>query len=150
MSENNKLAYLAGAMEFTTDRGAIWRRRYSEALEECGITSISPLDGEDKIKKGHKMRELKKTDIDQYIDIMRQIIDRDLTIVRKVDMLVVSWEGEVSTGTCHEVGYAYQLGKPCYLVTSMSDEDVPGWFLACFTERFSTLEKLVDFLGSKQ
>ena len=146
MRKKNKTVYLAGAMESLADEGLSWRRQFSTVLQSIGIKSIIPNDEEKNIKEKYNMAELKKTDIDKYIEIIRAFISMDLKFVENVDMLIVKWEGEVTSGTIHEVGYAYQLGKPCYLVTSKLPHEVPGWFLACFTKTFTNLDSLISYL----
>lgn len=144
--KKKKLCYLAGPMEFAHNEGINWRRAYEKALAELAIDCIIPNDEEKAIKKNIKMPDLKETDIDRYIEIMRAFIDQDLKFVETVDMIIVRWEGETTTGTVHEVGYAYQLRKPTYLVSSLKNKDIPGWFLACFTKKFSSLKDLLAFL----
>lgn len=146
MKKTNKTGYLAGPMESAVDEGIAWRRKFSRALKNIGIDSIIPNDEEIQIKKEYDLPELKKTDIDKYIKIIRSFIEMDLKFVKAVDMLIVKWEGEMSSGTFHEVGYAYQLKKPCYLVTSKQLYEVPGWFLSCFTKVFPDLNALITHL----
>lgn len=141
------LAYLAGAMEYAYNEGINWRRIYQKILaKECNISAIIPNDEEKKIKKDYNFNYLKENNLDKYIEIMRQFIDADLQFVESVDMLIVRWEGERTAGTVHEVGHAYQIGTPCYLVTSKKPIEVPGWFLACFTKYFPSLKALVQYL----
>jgi nucleoside 2-deoxyribosyltransferase len=146
MSKINKIAYLAGAMESLKDEGLSWRRKFSSALEKVGIKSVIPNDEEKDIKQKYNLAELKKTDIEKYVEIIRSFITMDLKFVETVDMLIVKWEGEVTTGTVHEVGYAFQLKKPCYLVTSKKLHEVSGWFLSCFTKVFPDLDCLIHYL----
>ena len=141
-----RTCYLAGPMEYAHNEGINWRRTYAKALEECSISCIIPNDEEKEIKKNINMSDLKENDIEKYIEILRAFIDQDLKFVETVDMIIVRWEGELTTGTVHEVGYAYQLKKPTYLVSSLKNKDIPGWFLACFTKKFSTMTELMDFL----
>ena len=150
MRKKNKTAYLAGAMESLKDEGLLWRRQFDAALKPIRIKSVIPNDEEKDIKKNNNMAELKKSDINKYIKIIRSFISMDLKFVEEVDMLIVKWEGEQTYGTVHEVGYAYQLKKPCYLVSSKPTYEIPGWFLACFTKKFSTLQELIGFLMEEQ
>jgi nucleoside 2-deoxyribosyltransferase len=146
MKKRNKVAYLAGAMESLKDEGLSWRRKFSRALKELHIDSVIPNDEERDIKKKYNLPELKKTDLDKYIEIIRSFIKMDLKFVETVDMLIVKWEGENTAGTIHEVGYAYQIGTPCYLVTSQPLHEVPGWFLSCFTKVFPDLDTMIWYL----
>lgn len=141
----NKTCYLAGSMEYSQDEGTSWRIKYKEALKKYGINCIIPNEEEKKISHNVDIKKLKKENIEKYIITMRDIIKMDLSLIDTVDMLIVKWDGEVSTGTTHEVGYAYQLGKPVYLISSVPVCDIPGWFLACFTEIFPSFEEILLF-----
>jgi len=148
--ENNKIAYLCGPMEYADDNGDEWRREYASKLLELNIRSIVPNNEEKKIKGIYSMNELKKSNIGKYIQIMREFIRMDLTFVEAADVIITRWEGEASAGTIHEAGKAYELGKPCYLITSRSDKEVLGWFLACFTKIFNSLDELVEYLKDER
>jgi nucleoside 2-deoxyribosyltransferase len=141
-----KTIYLAGPMEHDYNEGLNWRRSYEKALGEINIKCVVPNDEERDIKKNISMKSLKKNDIEKYISIMRQFIKQDLLFVDTVDMIVVRWEGQPTAGTIHEVGHAFEIGKPCYLVSSLPNEEILGWFLACFTKKFSSLKELIEFL----
>jgi len=149
-NKNKKLAYLAGPMECDHNEGLNWRRTYEKTLGKVGIKCIVPNDEEKHIKKNINVKELKKTDIDKYISIIREFIKQDLKFVDTVDMIIVRWEGQPTAGTIHEVGHAFEQRKPCYLVSSLPNEDVLGWFLACFTKRFYSLKELVEFLKDEK
>jgi len=140
--------YLAGAMEATIDNGRGWRKEYRDKLKDLGIDCIIPEEGEDKIIKGIDLRELKKSNLKQYKDIIRKIIFRDLEIIRKKsDFIIVKWDGEPTTGTIDEVGYNFhELHRKNYLVTSLNPIDISGWFLSCFEEIFISLDELIQYL----
>jgi len=146
--KKNKVAYLAGAIEILEDEGIYWRRIFSKALKRYNIDCIIPNDeeGQVKIKEKVDLKEMKKVDIDRYVEIVRGFIKMDLEFVETADMFIVKWEGELTSGTFHETGYAYQLKKPCYLVTSKPLCEVPGWFLACCTKTFPNLDALLKFI----
>jgi len=150
MKKVNKSAYLAGPMEFVEDEGLAWRRKFSRALKKVGVKCIIPNDEEKQIKKRVDMAKLKKTDLRKYVKIIREFIRMDLEFIDNVDMLIVKWEGEVSAGTMGEVTYAYKIGKPNYLVTSVPLQDVPGWFLACCTAVFPSMEKLIEYFKEEE
>jgi nucleoside 2-deoxyribosyltransferase len=142
----NKTAYLAGPMEKDINEGIGWRRQYEKELKVFGIDCIVPNDIEAQIKEEVDIWDLKSKDIDKHIEIIRQFIKQDLKIVEKSDMLIVKWEGQPTAGTIHEVGYAYQLGKPCYLISKCSNMEILSWFLACFTKKFYSFEEFKNFL----
>lgn len=140
------LVYLVGAMENAPDDGIKWRRRFAKELGKLNIECIIPNDKEKEILKNIDIKKLKKDDIDKYIEIIRKFISMDLKFVEKVDAIICYWDGTYSSGTIHEVGYAYQLKKPTYLVSSVDEVDIPGWFLSCFTKRFYSLKHLIEHL----
>jgi hypothetical protein len=142
----NRLAYLAGAMEMVPDEGEAWRREYAKKLSEIGIRSIIPNDEENNIKRNVNMKSLKTKDINKYIFIMRDFMRADITFIEAADFFITRWEGEISAGTMGEATFAFLMKKPSYLITSMFPKDVPGWFLACFTEVFSSIDELIEYL----
>jgi len=146
-----KTCYLAGPMEFTADGGRAWREEYRDLLKEyLEVDCIIPEEEESLITNQKELNRLKKENIFEYTELMRKIIDLDLNFVDNVDMLIVRWEGEAMSGTIHEVGHAYEAGKPCYLVTSKPFHEVPGWFLATFTEIFESIACLMMFLADEK
>jgi nucleoside 2-deoxyribosyltransferase len=148
--DKNKLIYLCGPMEYAADCGVQWRKEFSEVLAKKNYRCISPNEEEEFIKKKYKVdAETKKNNIDEYISGIREFITLDLTFVESADMLVCKWEGEQCSGTIHEVGYARQISKPSYLITSKPLYEVPGWFLSCFTKCFKTIDELINFLEGK-
>lgn len=138
--------YLAGSIEYSEDSGLIWRREFAKELNSLGIKCIVPNDEEENILNGIDIKELKKKNIFKYKNLMRKFIDLDLSLIDKSDFIVCRWEGEMSAGTFHEVGHAYENNQPLYLVTSFNYVDIPGWFFACFDRVFPDLKSLIDFL----
>lgn len=145
---NLPIAYLAGPMEDCEDYGKNWRLEYTELLAKQGIDVINPslLEAEQLKLAGvetlDEFKALKLENPARYKVAMRRIIDLDLCAVASSDGIICKWNGERTAGTTHEVGYAFQLGLPCYLVTSVEEKDILGWFLACFDEHAKTLEEL--------
>jgi len=147
---DNRLIYLCGPMENALDDGIAWRRKFNNELIKMGFRCIIPNDEEAEVKKHNDMPSLKTSDLNKYKVIMRDFIRADLTFVSSADFTICCWNGEVSAGTMGEATYGFYLNKPSYLVTSMSLQEIPGWFLACFTEVFSSLEELVDYLKENE
>lgn len=144
--EGKQRCYLAGPMEYTEDNGIGWRLEFAAALKHLGVECVIPEHEEEHILKGRDWVTLKRNNLFEYKEMMREIIDQDLYFVETVDFIVVHWNGERMSGTVHEVGKAYEIGKPVYLVTPKEFSEVPGWFLGCFTEQFHTLEALTHYL----
>jgi hypothetical protein len=146
MAKDIKICYLAGPIENTIDEGKKWREEYSSLFKEfLDIESINPaeLAGIDQTE----LIRLKKTNSVLFIEKMRELIDRDLTIIDQVDIVVGRWDGEVSSGTIGEAQHAFLTGKPFYLVSPRPFTEIPGWFAACCSEIFETVGCLMMFLG---
>ena len=133
-------------MEYAEDAGISWRLRYRDLLESIGISCVIPQEEEVELISQDDLRKLKLANPTEYIEVMRGFINMDLNFVTTLDFLIVNWKGERMSGTVHEVGYAYQLGKPSYLVTTKDFHEIPGWFAACFTKIFSNSGELMSFL----
>jgi nucleoside 2-deoxyribosyltransferase len=133
-------------MEFAEGAGLNWRLEFKKALTKLGMDSVIPNKEETYITSQEELANFKKNNITAYIQVMRKLIDLDLNFVETLDLIVVRWEGERMSGTVHEVGHAYEIKKPVYLVTSKSWEEVPGWFLACCSSMFHSLEELISYL----
>ena len=135
-------------MEFAPDHGKVWREEYRDLLKEyLEIDSIIPEEKEYLIANHKNLIDLKRENIFEYVNYMREIIKLDLSLVDQADLVIVRWECEMISGTVHEVARAYETNKPCYLVTSKPFHEVPGWFLALFTEIFESIACLMMFLA---
>jgi nucleoside 2-deoxyribosyltransferase len=146
----DKLAYLAGPMEYSDGEGLEWRREFSHKLSKVGYKSIIPNDEEKSIKEKYDVSmEAKINNIEEYIEGVREFMLLDLTFVEAADCIVCKWEGERCSGTVHEVGYSRQIGTPSYLVTSQPLHTVPGWFLSSFTKCFINIDELISFLEAE-
>jgi nucleoside 2-deoxyribosyltransferase len=140
------IAYLCGPMEYAVNLGEDWREEAISLMFKLEILCISPNKEQQLIQKQEDLNYLKANDQQRYLQIMRKFISADLGFVKKADFLIVHWNGELSAGTMHEAGYAYQLGKPVYLVSPRNFEDIPGWLLGCSTKHFNNLNELSLFL----
>ena len=149
MRNYKRICYLAGPMESVKDAGRGWREVYSEELKQLGFMCIIPEDKEEFITNQEELNDLKKTDRHQYVDIMRKLISLDLKFVETADIIVTRWNGEVTAGTIGEAQHAYLEGKLIYLVTDKEFHEIPGWFGACFTEIFDSLDCLLLYLSEE-
>jgi hypothetical protein len=143
------IAYLAGSMEYSDDGGILWRREFESKLKPIGIDCIIPNDNEEKIIGYIDLKELKKTDIEDYKVKMRSLIINDIFIIEKVDLIIVKWEGELLYGTIGELTHAFICEKPSYLITSKDEYDVGGWFLACFKKVFKNIDDFINYTKTK-
>jgi len=150
--EGRKRCYLAGPMEFTTDNGLGWRLEFQKALAPLKIECFVPGVEEEKLLgiSATEFAALKTINPSQYKSVMRKIIRADLDEVLSSNFVITRWEGERVSGTIGEAQHAYLNHIPNYLVTDQSIKNIPGWFLACFTEIFGNLDELVSFLGGNQ
>lgn len=142
----NKKAYLAGPMEYAANAGLDWRLEYRDDLANLEIDVIIPEYEEGGICTQEQLNHLKVHDIESYIRIMRQLITLDLRFVETVDLIVCYWDGERMSGTVGEFQKAYEIGRKTCLVTPRPFIEIPGWFLACSTDRFHTKEELLVHL----
>jgi len=165
MSKYRELIYLAGAMETVADAGLSWREEYKEELDQfLEADVIIPGEHEGKIvdkylgedteglSNQERINNLKKTYIKTYVEIMRDFIEFDLKRIDDCDLVICRWNGERTAGTIGEVQHCYLFGKPVYLILGpdVKEEEVPGWFLACFTEVFDTLGCCIGHLAQKK
>ena len=142
---------MAGPMEDTEDNGIGWRVEFREALKEFDIECIIPEENEKGlIPEDINIREVKKSNIEEYKKYVRKFIELDLNFVEEADFLIVKYEGEETSGTIGEVQYAYQLGKPVILISSLPEEKISGWFLSCCSIKLNSLEELVEYLREQQ
>jgi nucleoside 2-deoxyribosyltransferase len=77
---------------------------------------------------------------------MRAIIDYDLGLVEKADLIVARWsEGcKTGAGTHSELTYARKLRKMTYLVNEA--KNIPEWTQGCVNRIFSSMEELQKYL----
>lgn len=142
----NWLCYLAGPIEYVNDFGINWREEYDTDLDKLNILCVHPHELQKAIISEQELADLKKKDVELFIHKMRYLIHLDLRHVTTSDFIVIKWDGEKTTGTIGEAQAAFLAGVPVYLVSTISKKEIPGWFLACCTEVFSTKEDLLSFL----
>ena len=143
------IAYLSGPIENAHNDGADWRVKMTDWLKsELNHGVFDPvIETKSIIKnvKGSDFRLLKKTNPDEYREIIRKIISVDLeAVVKHADYLIVKWDTSVfrGGGTHGEVTMAYWLGKPVYLVNSLPIDDISSWIFSCSEEIFDDFESL--------
>lgn len=150
---SKQTAYLAGPMEFAEDAGLPWREEYRKELAKLNIQCIIPHEEEAKIEPVltiEELKTLKRENLPTYKEHYRKnFMLPDINIVRSVDFLIIRWNGEQMSGTIAEANEAFLQGKPVYLVTNQQIESIPGWFLSCCTEEFTSLSCLLLFLSKK-
>ena len=85
----------------------------------------------------------------RFLKYMRAIIDYDLGLVEKADLIIARWsEGcKTGAGTHSELTYARKLRKVVYLVNEA--KHVPEWTQGCVNKIFNSFEELQKFLSEE-
>ncbi|HCV43206.1 MAG TPA: hypothetical protein DGH68_06955 [Bacteroidetes bacterium] len=154
----NKRVYLSGGMEYADNEGREWRQTVQSRIEsELGWSVFNPNFESDRFFQTHypniDIRALKQTDTLKYKEIVERLVEIDCTeIAKRSDVVICYWDESAmrGAGTKGELTMAKHFGKPVYMVTTMSLNEIPGWVLACTTRIFSTFEELYAFLHSSK
>jgi hypothetical protein len=148
--------YLAGAIEYSPDKGKQWRRELADFLKiELNHDSYNPHIEEPKIltpAERVQFRAYKQSDIPVFQEIVRKLIRNDLhSIVNEIDYIVCLWDeyAEQGGGTYGELTLAFYHDIPVYMVTPKPLEQISGWILGCTTEFFKNFDELKVFLKDK-
>lgn len=150
-------AYLSGGMEYADGEGANWRREIQDWLSrELNHSSFNPnVESDSFFAKNYPrvdFREVKKSDVKLYREIVRQLVEIDCReIADNSDYLICYWdEGAMrGAGTKGELTMAKYFNKPVYLVTTFREFDIPGWVLGCTTGIFGSFDELKHFLSGR-
>jgi len=143
-------------MEYAENEGRDWRHALQTWIEsELGWTVFNPNCESDRFFQTQytdvDIRGLKVTDPERYKKIIEQLVDCDCReIAGRSDIVICYWDESAmrGAGTKGEVTIARHFGKPVYMITTMSAQDIPGWVLACTTRIFPTFSDLKSFLVS--
>ena len=154
MSEARLTAYLAGAMERAPDRGRAWRERLLPVLEEIGHRWFNPCEEELTVvtdEERASFRDWKASGHENFVPMMRRIIDHDLAALESSDYVICYWDEHArgSGGTPSEVTLARVWEKPVYLVMAIDRVEVSSWVQGCATRTFESLESLSTFLRAE-
>ncbi|MBM2840922.1 MAG: hypothetical protein HW412_1450 [Bacteroidetes bacterium] len=148
--------YLSGGMEYAENEGRDWRYALQTWIEsELGWTVFNPNHESDRFFRTHypgvDIRSLKTKDPSRYKEIVARLVEIDCKeIAERSDLMVCYWDESAmrGAGTKGEVTIARHFGKPVYMVTALSSQDIPGWVLACTTRIFPAFSDLKSFLMS--
>lgn len=135
------LIYLCGPMDYTQDGGREWRDVITDKLIDIGFDRTQILNPCQKpiSSAGHNMsaevdmcnayRQME--DWEGLERLMKKIMNIDLRLVDKSDIVIVNISSDVrTTGTIHEVVQARMQHKPVYLIDTQGMQHVSGWMLA--------------------
>jgi hypothetical protein len=149
--------YLSGGMEYAKNEGVDWRTEIEKWIrKQLGHSVFNPnVESNKYLRKAlrnHNFRELKSTNIDAYVKIVKHFVEVDSNeIAMHTDYVICRWDtsAQRGAGTKGELTIANYFRKPVYCVTRMSKNRIPGWVLGCVTEFFSSFEQLKNFLIRK-
>ena len=141
-----KTVYLAGGMQYSDDYGVSWRKAATEKLDKVGIAAWNPFEQDTSDLAPDELQRViaGHTDPDT-LAIMRKIIERDNDRVYDTDAVLCLWDesARLGGGTHGEINYAYQEGKPVYLVAKT---ELPLWTHACCHKIFDTVDDAIKAL----
>lgn len=159
------LCYLSGPMEFVSDHGIIWRRKFIQASKDAGLEidfidptnkpggkSVSIEENKElqaRLKSEGRFQELKK-----YVNCYRR---HDLRYVDNSDFIVAVINPDIpSWGTANEIYMAEAQHKPTFFIIEGGMYKLPNWLFGVIdledkpnekrSNVFETLEDVIDEL----
>lgn len=147
-------AYLSGGMEYADNHGADWRNEIEIWLQnELGHDSFNPVKASEEFLLRNypniDFRLLKTTDLSLHKKIASEIVKLDSTeIILKSDYVICYYDesAQKGAGTKGELTVAAIFGKPVYLVSGLSLQNIPSWVIGCSTDILNSFEELKTFL----
>lgn len=154
----NQRVYLSGGMEYASDEGKDWRSTLQQWLErELCCSVFNPNLESARFFATHyptaNFRKLKKEDPSLYKMIASGLVDLDCDeIAHRTDLVICYWDVSAmrGAGTKGELTMARFFHKPVYMVTTMPQEEIPGWVLGCTTELFPSFDALKESLMQRE
>jgi hypothetical protein len=146
--------YLSGGMEYAQNEGKDWRLEIENWIrKELKHIVFNPnVISEKYLRKmlqENNFRDLKSTNIDAYIKVVKKFVIQDSReIATRSDYVICYWDASAQrgAGTKGELTIAKYFGRPVYLVTHIPKVNIPGWILGCVSEFFSSFEELKKYL----
>ncbi len=146
--------YLCGGMEYAGDGGAGWRKEATEALHQLGYDVFNPCTDEAPLLYPHGLKNakefvnLKYTDVPKFRMVMKHIIDYDLDVLTKCDVVLAYLDQTAIGGASGEMTLAYYMKIPVVGVQVTRDlVGIPGWNLGCVDTLFDSLAKALEHFG---
>jgi len=136
--------YLSGAMEGAKDGGMGWRDDAKEIAK--GLTCVAILCpktfNENVDTENPGWRDRKSHTDELYMQCIRRLIRRDISLLRSSDVCLVKWDkdAEKSVGTHSEMTDAFLAGKKVYLITGTAKvNNLPAWVIGVTDKYFKTI-----------
>lgn len=153
------ITYLAGPMEFATDKGINWRNHVTTILDSMDVMVLDPCKIEVKdtgktvknnIDDITKAKE--EGDFDTLVKIMSEAQDRDLACIDACDFILAYLNHKVGPGgTYCEFEYARNQGIPIFAVCSGDLKDENSWILTTIIRSggkvFVSFEEALEYIG---
>lgn len=149
--------YLSGPMEFVSDHGVEWRRKFIKLSNQAGldIHYIDPTNkpggeemqiGENKDLQVRLQSEGRFEELRQYVGDYRHY---DLRFVDLCDFIVVVVDPSIPQwGTANEVYFAERQKKPRFCIIEGGEYKLPRWLFDVFSadEIFQSPEAVIEHL----
>lgn len=149
--------YLSGGMEYASDEGRTWRGEMQQWLMQhlhCEVFNPNK-ESERFFSTYHPsidFRALKSSDVTLYRQIAARLVMTDCSeIAQRSDFVICYWDDAAmrGAGTKGELTIARYFGKPVYIVTPLTIQEIPGWVLGCATSIFTSFNELKSFILSE-
>lgn len=150
---NKSRCYLAGNIE-NADSASGWRDLVKEKLKHTGICFFDPLHKPfaDSINedKAHTERLLKLRSEGQYEEvssILRKIRVEDLSVVDRVDFLIVNISSKVASfGTAEELFWANRLKKQMFIINREGKKNCSLWLFGTVNHEqiFDSVDEVIE------
>lgn len=109
------IIYLAGGIAYNTfDEATQWRRQATDYLSQYNIETRDPMRG----KRAYQWAD-GEANHDHPGFSASDIFHRDIADIDESTALLINMESVRSVGTPWEMGYAYALGKPLFIVAPL-------------------------------
>jgi hypothetical protein len=137
-----RYVYLSGAIDLDPNLGRDWRTALSLLLSEVGIESYDPVKKQEEITgmSTGRLLTLRRRNEELFKDLTRRTMDKDLHVIANDTAAVVSVINEYARmGTYAEIGLAYYLKVPIYVIAQGDSTHLSGWTISAARLTFSSL-----------
>ncbi len=146
--------YLSGGMEYKKNLGTGWRTWLTTELEKLRHDAIDPTKLESPDENGDPIQsKLITLKLEGKLDEVRSITRRslfrkDMFAIQLSEAIVVYYDESVQkgAGTLSEAWESFREGRPVYLVTDFSIENIPTWLIGETTEIFADFDEFLEYV----